>query len=443
MKKTFVKSAWMMAAVMGAFTFSSCNNDEPNPTPDPVDLGEEVEVAIGVRLAGRPGGPALKTASTANDLNFGSTLNDIKNIVIVPYVGSNASANIVFGDYDIDGTANSQYVEATIPQATNKFRVYGNVAGNFSSTQGVTIPDLDNSSMGSIPDAATLTAVYPAHPLYYYVEAAGTTDAGTTGFKVGTSTTAGDVYTTATNAPTDGTVGTNNRVVIAENLRYGVGALAAAVLDGVAQKDSIFFLGTEAESKITPVEGSYIAWEDFGASNTDSITVEGIVIEKQAKGFNADFTPKAETVSVYAQAASGSNKMVTDKLSYGSAGAINNAGNIYSVVAPTTENSIVVNFQFKNNSNRYFVLNDAALSEGSYNAADVVAPGDYFYLATTLNRDADGDKDIFAAFTSTLLNATVKDWGKASQTPVETVDVELGITVETAWAEGIVYDVEL
>ena len=49
----------------------------------------------------------------------------------------------------------------------------------------------------------------------------------------------------------------------------------------------------------------------------------------------------------------------------------------------------------------------------------------------------------FAAFTSTLLNATVNDWGKASQSPVQTVDVELGITVETDWAEGIVYDVEL
>ena len=140
--------------------------------------------------------------------------------------------------------------------------------------------------------------------------------------------------------------------------------------------------------------------------------------------------------------------MVSSKLAYnsGSTGTIDNKGNIYSVVAPTTETSIVVNFQFRNNTSRYFVLNseDSEVSStGKYGLANVVAPGDYFYLATTLNRDNNGDRDIFAAFPSTLLNATVNDWGKASQSPVQTVDVELGITVETDWAEGIVYDVEL
>lgn len=448
MKNQLVKSAWFMAAVVGAFTFSSCNNND-DPNPGPVDLGEEVDVAIGVQLAGRPGGPALKAASTADDLNFGSTLKTIDNIVIVPYVGSSAASNIVFGTFDptAGGTdINTKYVNASIPQATNMFRVYGNVAGDFASAKGVTIPDLDNTAYtASIPDGSVLTDVYPAHPLYYYVEAVGTDD-GDTGFKVGTGATAGDVYTTATNNPTDGTVGTNNRVVITKNLRYGVGALAAAVLDGVANgenaADSIFFMGTVDSDSVAVAADSYLAWKDF--AQKDSIIVTGIVIEKQAKGFNADFTPKADVVSVYAGAAD--TALVSNKLSYGDDGAINNTGNIYSVVAPTTETSIVVNFQFRNNTSRYFVLNseDSGISStGKYGLDNVVAPGDYFYLATTLNRDNNGNRDIFAAFTSTLLNATVNDWGKASQSPVQTVDVELGITVETDWAEGIVYDVEL
>ena len=448
MKNQLVKSAGFMAAVVGAFTFSSCNNND-DPNPGPVDLGEEVDVAIGVQLAGRPGGPALKAASTADDLNFGSTLKTIDNIVIVPYVGSSAASNIVFGTFDptAGGTdINTKYVNASIPQATNMFRVYGNVAGDFASAKGVTIPDLDNTAYtASIPDGSVLTDVYPAHPLYYYVEAVGTDD-GDTGFKVGTGATASDVYTTATNNPTDGTVGTNNRVVITKNLRYGVGALAAAVLDGVANgenaADSIFFMGTVDSDSVAVAADSYLAWKDF--AQKDSIIVTGIVIEKQAKGFNADFTPKADVVSVYAGAAD--SVLVSDKLSYGAEGAINNTGNIYSVVAPTTETSIVVNFQFRNKTSRYFVLNseDSGISStGKYGLDNVVAPGDYFYLATTLNRDNNGNRDIFAAFTSTLLNATVNDWGKASQSPVQTVDVELGITVETDWAEGIVYDVEL
>lgn len=450
MKNQLVKSAWFMAAVVGAFTFSSCNNND-DPNPGPVDLGEEVDVAIGVQLAGRPGGPALKAASTADDLNFGSTLKTIDNIVIVPYVGSNAASNIVFGTFNPNtsgGDNSKKYVNASIPQATNMFRVYGNVAGDFASAKGVTIPDLDNASYAtSIPDGSVLTDVYPAHPLYYYVEAVGA-NSDATGFKVGTSSTAGDVYTTATNNPADGTVGTNNRVVITKNLRYGVGALAAAVLDGVKDgenaADSIFFMGTVESDSVKVTANSYLAWKDF--TSKDSIVVTGIVIEKQAKGFNADFTPKADVVSVYAGAAD--TALVSSKLAYnsGSTGTIDNKGNIYSVVAPTTETSIVVNFQFRNNTSRYFVLNseDSEISStGKYSLANVVAPGDYFYLATTLNRDNNGDRDIFAAFTSTLLNATVNDWGKASQSPVQTVDVELGITVETDWAEGIVYDVEL
>lgn len=450
MKKTFVKSAWMMAAVMGAFTFSSCNNNEPNPMPDPTDLGEEVEVSIGVRLASHPGRPTLKTASTADDLNLGTTLQTINNIVIVPYVGNNAATNIMFGDFNpnsIGDDGKAKVIETIVPKETNMFRVYGNLPKDttLASKQGVSVPDLDNSSMGEFPDYATLTDVYPAHPLYYYVEAVGV-DGDATGFKVGTSTTPRDVYDSATNNPTEGKVGENNRILITNNLRYGVGALAAAVLDGVAEGDSIFFLGTEAEGEITPVAGSYIAWEDFGANKTDSITVEGIIIEKQAIGFDADFTPKTQTVSVYAQAADGNKKMVSNKLSYGEESVINNTGNIYSVVAPTKENGIVVNFQFKNNSNRYFALSDTVAVESAYKTADVVAPGDYFYLATTLKRDVatnTNNNDIFQAYTSTLLNATVKDWGKASQTPVETADVELGITVDVTWDEGIVYDVEL
>ena len=133
MKNQLVKSAWFMAAVVGAFTFSSCNNND-DPNPGPVDLGEDVDVAIGVQLAGRPGGPALKAASTADDLNFGSTLKTIDNIVIVPLCGQQCRFQHCVRhvrSYS-SGDSNKKYVNASIPQATNMFRVYGNVAGDFA-----------------------------------------------------------------------------------------------------------------------------------------------------------------------------------------------------------------------------------------------------------------------------------------------------------------------
>ena len=116
-----------------------------------------------------------------------------------------------------------------------------------------------------------------------------------------------------------------------------------------------------------------------------------------------------------------------DKIKFDGENKVANA-NVYCVVAPEDGQSIIVNFVFKNVSNKVLKLNNGG----------EVGNGEYFYLYATLRPEA--DKDIFAAATSTLLNATVQDWGRATTSIVETTGVEIGLVIETEWAQGITFD---
>ena len=431
MKNQLVKSAWFMAAVVGAFTFSSCDKENEVVVPN---AGKDVEVTIGVQMAGRPGGPALKAATTGDDLNMGSSYQTIQNITIVPFTGTQAGTNIVYGSYTPGSDAN-KYVSATIDQQTSMFRVYGNVPG-LTAGSVFSMPDLslDNSSF-SVP--GNVSNVYPAHPLYYFCEAkaaASATPDPVEGFLVGNGITAGDWATRAVNVPDNGVVGDNNRVAIKTPLRYAVGALAAGVQDNVtgdnATKEIFFNGGT--------VDGStqFSSWQDVKAAlgEGNAIIITGMIIEGQSQNFDATFQPAGADVRVYAEA-TGTALLSADLTSSG--GKVTGA-NIYSVVAPEADAQIGVHFQFQNNTGYSFILND---DDADNTNNTVVKNGDYFYMYTTLDKQP--DKNIFSAFTSTILNASVTDWGRATTTPIETTDVEIGITVDMAWAEGIVYDVEL
>ena len=431
MKNQLVKSAWFMAAVVGAFTFSSCDKENEVVAPN---AGKDVEVTIGVQMAGRPGGPALKAATTGDDLNMGSSYQPISNITIVPFTGTQAGTNIVYGSYTPGSDAN-KYVSATIDQQTSMFRVYGNVPG-LTAGSVFSMPDLslDNSSF-SVP--GNVSNVYPAHPLYYFCEAkaaASATPDPVEGFLVGNGITAGDWATRAVNVPDNGVVGDNNRVAIKTPLRYAVGALAAGVQDNVTGDNAtkeIFFNGKT-------VDGStqFSSWQDVKAAlgEGNAIIITGMIIEGQSQNFDATFQPAGADVRVYAEA-TGTALLSADLTSSG--GKVTGA-NIYSVVAPEADAQIGVHFQFQNNTGYSFILND---DDADNTNNTVVKNGDYFYMYTTLDKQP--DKNIFSAFTSTILNASVTDWGRATTTPIETTDVEIGITVDMAWAEGIVYDVEL
>ena len=50
---------------------------------------------------------------------------------------------------------------------------------------------------------------------------------------------------------------------------------------------------------------------------------------------------------------------------------------------------------------------------------------------------------VFQKDFTTLLNATVTDWGNLSGEEVITTDVNLGVEIDTEWQQGTAYDVEI
>lgn len=105
--------------------------------------------------------------------------------------------------------------------------------------------------------------------------------------------------------------------------------------------------------------------------------------------------------------------------------------NVYCVVAPESDESVTVNFEFVNTTGKKF----------TNNAGVEIKPGDKFYLATVIRKDV--DNNVFEAAKTTLLNVAVKDWGKATTSPVQTTDAEIGVVVDTSWAQGMVFDQEI
>ena len=91
----------------------------------------------------------------------------------------------------------------------------------------------------------------------------------------------------------------------------------------------------------------------------------------------------------------------------------------------------MVSFQFQNNTGRTLTLDDG----------NTVASGAYAYYSVKLNKKE--SKDIFAAATTTVLNARITDWGKGSVVPPTTTDVVIGVEFDVEWAAGLSYDFEI
>lgn len=404
------KSMYLFAAalVAGTMGMTSCSNDEMDEN---LAKGKTTNIAIGMSVA-LP--VQTKNATTPDEVNFGTTVADIQNVTIVPMVGTLVQKPIFLGKFDADQNT-THFKKASILETVDGFRVYGNLPNVISEEDVFTMPSLAKEASTDNKDVS-VTDVYLPHSLYYYTES---TSSNENKFEVGKGSVDGD-WTSTSFAPTTGAVGDNNRIKI-KKVTYAMGVFSAAVLDevtGTPLTEDIF-----SDDGITP----NASWEDLKAEN--GIKITGMIIEGQSKDFKEDFTPSDEEVKVFA-AANSTALSTTDIEFEATTNKVKNA-NIYSVVAPENEQRIAVNFQFHNETEKHLHLNNGS----------VVAPNGYFYLSATLNKE--NSKNIFAAATSTLINARVKDWGKGTITPVETVDVEIGIEIETQWKEGIAFDEEI
>jgi len=392
MKKTKLAYLFATALVAGTMGLTSCSEENENLIPTD---GKTTKVAISMSLA-------QQTRATADEVNMGSTIADINNVVIVPMVNDVAQNVIALGTFDAD-VVTTHYKQASILQTVNKFRVYGNLPGTFTDNAAFTFPSLAQDAAGT----GDLASCVKPHGLYYYAEAGNT---GTNKFEVGT----GASWEAVSNwAPiTDNqAVGTNTYIRIG-GVKYAVGVLAAGVIDG-SDKDKMIFKDEKGTYSINSV------------GVAEPFVVDGIVVEDQPKNFDATFGETGGNVMVYETATAAS--LLQSKLAFDGSNKVSGA-NVYCVVAPENKDNIKVNIRFQNKSGKTLVLN----------SGDEVAPDGYLYLWATLRKTA--DNNIFSAATSTLLNATVQDWGRATTTIVETTDVAIGLVIDTTWAKGILFD---
>ena len=109
----------MVAAA--ALTLVSCSNEEEVPV-NPYE-GKTSDVSIAMAVKG--------SKASASDVNMdgNNEIATIKNVVIVPMVGTAFQNPIMFGDFANDNV-NSKTVKRTLPQTVNRFRVYGNATEN-------------------------------------------------------------------------------------------------------------------------------------------------------------------------------------------------------------------------------------------------------------------------------------------------------------------------
>lgn len=412
------KNAYLFAAalVAGTMGMTSCSSEEI--IDDAAVAGTENTVTLSMSVADKFG-----TRSTAAEVNLAGEgqYSTIQNIWVVPMIGNALQNPISMGT--LNPSDNNRQVEkkTTLNSRVDGFKIYGNVTpdgGNFSEAtvaQNFTVTVGRAGSNGDLQ--IDEVPMYNPHGLYYY----GVAKAGD---KVENDPVGeGNIYVGAAANPTtvlgsDETIGENTYVKV-DGVDYAVGVLAAAILNG---------------DKTTPVyssnnDGSVIS-DDFAYNH---ITVSGIIINNQKLKLDQDFAPvtgDGNVGAIYEEAATGT--FATNGLSNGSAA----NGNLYVVVTETgADENVSANIEFTLAAGKYIKIGDNQFIGDPDNATK-------FYLPVSLKPENNG-RSVFMKDYSTILNATVKNWGLASETPVEVTDVNLAVEIDMDWRAGIVYNQDI
>lgn len=103
------------------------------------------------------------------------------------------------------------------------------------------------------------------------------------------------------------------------------------------------------------------------------------------------------------------------------------------IASPTADaENVNVNIEFELPANKYLKKTDGTVIGGT--------SATKFYLGLQLTPQT---YNVFVADYVTYLNATVKNWGIASKTPVVVTDAEIGVVFDVDWEEGNIYNVEI
>lgn len=406
------KCSYLFAAalVAGTMGMTSCSSEDVVGVEN-VE-GATTKLALGISVLDNN----ASTKAAAADVNLDGSIANIANVTVVPMIDGVAQNPINMGSYT--GTSKTLYREASVLQTVNNFRVYGNLPTACNENAKFVMPETATANW----EGEGLTTFAKPHPLYYYADAQ-----KNGGYYLLTSESDwASILDDAWGSKTTNAIGTNNRVKIS-GVTYAVGTLAAAVLDGIKDvNEQIFFDGDSYEAATTKY-----SWADVKGAG--GIEVVGMTVDGQTKEFTETFDENKEAgeVTIYDEATKGTLAAATpeNKIKFES-NKVENA-NIYCVVADEDAKSVTVNFRFQNNTTHKLQLNNG----------EVVENGGYFYMGVTLEKGA--DQQIFEKGKTTILNATVTDWGKGTLTPVKSTDVQVGIVISVDWAAGMAFDKEI
>lgn len=398
----YLFAAAIVASTMG---LTSCSNDEEVVGGAPEVVA--TKVTMGVYASGMPG-----KRSTADEVNFGATIQPIKNVMVVPIANNIWQTAVDLGD--ITSNKQTEAKTVTLTSDVNEFLVYGNFPDGKSVNSSLTF----GTESAEIQDVAGTDKGYKKpYSLMYFadIEKFSTTQ---------NEVTAGNFWTGTFTWNDEATNVGNAKGVKLSGVKYAMGVLAA----GVSTSSS-----KEKDENTFDLNGATI--NDWATDINAKMSLEGVVISGQPSSLDAKFNRIGSTVSVYETATNPT--LQTRKIGFATdgTGKVENA-NIYAVVAPESANDILVSFRFRNNTG--FVLHGA---DGD------IQPNGYVYYNAKLTKSAavntSDAKGIFDAAYTTLLNANISSWATGTITPPETTDVFIGIEFVTEWAQGLAYDMNI
>ena len=418
-----------MAIVAGTVGLSSCSNDE-----DVVGGGEASGVAQKVTLGVSVNGVSKKASQA--DVNLGGAVADITNVLIVPVAGGQYQVPISFGTVT-GASKQSAVVETSLQTTVNEFLVYGNVPknvaiagvgafGGFNYTVAATNPDDANFKAHNISEA-----VCGPLALVYGVDAKTFATSGDVTKDNFWTAEGGATWNTGQSAITSETKG-----IKITGVKYQVGVMASKIFENTQYVADDVPFGAKDENDVV------LSAENWVEQICNNMKLTGIFVEGQNSTINDKFvwsnptwlldTPHIATTATRNTDAWADNaaKIKTETVETGTGVKVDNA-DFYTVVAPDDADGIVVSFQFQNNTGRLLTLDDGS----------TVADGAYTYYSVKLNQK--DSKDIFAAATTTVLNARITDWSKGTVVPPTTTDVVIGVEFDVDWAAGLSYDFEI
>lgn len=408
---------YLFAAAIVASTvgLSSCSNDEEGVGGTDWKNGPTKDVTLSLSVK------KVSKRITSDEANQGNTIQEIKDIWVVPMVGNEYLQPISMGNITPTNASPDLKKVATLNTSINKFVVYGNVGdsdGTWSESSIFVEPEFSLMQKTGVPEAIKSTT-YEPYPMYYY----GLAGEGTNPIKGYTDKdfTQGEATITAGDP-----IGSSYAAIKVSGVNYGVGLLAAAVLNG--DEDEVFYPTNN---------GGTLEGDAVGAD--EAIEIAGVLINGQYTKLNKTFDKAADASegNVYEEAADVILKEKSAKIAFANNKVAN--ANIYSVVAKTeAEKNVTMNIVFKIKQG-HFIKNNSGQILGE---ADKDA---YAFLGVILDAEkaSTTEKCVFQKDFTTLLNATVTDWGNLSGEEVITTDVNLGVEIDTEWQQGIAYDVEI